>query len=248
MPKAATGSECPTTSINQCWRQRLVVRCAARATRLPDHARTPRPRGKKRECSAARPRTGPGSLCGPDLSQMEPTDELDAPNRRPPESRVGRFDERRSASAIQRSLVNEIRGVTPAHRCSHARVAASSREPGVRHQHDLCRRAAGDPQRRALAVAGDDAKARRLVAEVIDRMGYDPVDAGSPPFICAPRRVRPQLGFLQAAVVAALSERVPDWCSNSFSACGVLRCEPMFGLWPRNRHSRSTGGPHGSTR
>lgn len=40
-------------------------------------------------------------------------------------------------------------------------------------------RPVGDPQRRALAVAGDDAEARRLVADVIDRMGYDPVDAGS---------------------------------------------------------------------
>lgn len=36
----------------------------------------------------------------------------------------------------------------------------------------------GDPDRRALAVAGDDAKARALVATFIDRLGYDPVDAG----------------------------------------------------------------------
>lgn len=33
--------------------------------------------------------------------------------------------------------------------------------------------------RTPLAVAGDDAEARRLVADLIDRMGYDPVDAGS---------------------------------------------------------------------
>jgi predicted dinucleotide-binding enzyme len=37
---------------------------------------------------------------------------------------------------------------------------------------------AGDPQRRALAVASDDAEARRVVAGVIDRLGYDPVEAG----------------------------------------------------------------------
>jgi 8-hydroxy-5-deazaflavin:NADPH oxidoreductase len=39
-------------------------------------------------------------------------------------------------------------------------------------------RPAGDPERRALAVASDDAEARRVVAGVIDRLGYDPVDAG----------------------------------------------------------------------
>jgi 8-hydroxy-5-deazaflavin:NADPH oxidoreductase len=36
----------------------------------------------------------------------------------------------------------------------------------------------GTPDRRALALAGDDAAARNTVAEIIDRMGYDPVDAG----------------------------------------------------------------------
>ena len=35
---------------------------------------------------------------GPDFPQMEPTDQLDAPNRRLPESRVRRFAKRKSAS------------------------------------------------------------------------------------------------------------------------------------------------------
>jgi 8-hydroxy-5-deazaflavin:NADPH oxidoreductase len=39
-------------------------------------------------------------------------------------------------------------------------------------------RPAGDPLRRALAVASDDAEARQLVAGFVDRLGYDPVDAG----------------------------------------------------------------------
>jgi 8-hydroxy-5-deazaflavin:NADPH oxidoreductase len=37
---------------------------------------------------------------------------------------------------------------------------------------------AGTPGRRALALAGDDADAKRTVAEIYDRMGYDAVDAG----------------------------------------------------------------------
>jgi predicted dinucleotide-binding enzyme len=37
---------------------------------------------------------------------------------------------------------------------------------------------AGHPERRALAVAGNDAEARATVAEFLDRLGYDAVDAG----------------------------------------------------------------------
>lgn len=37
---------------------------------------------------------------------------------------------------------------------------------------------AGHPKRQALALAGDDAAARALVAEFVDRLGFDPVDAG----------------------------------------------------------------------
>ena len=37
---------------------------------------------------------------------------------------------------------------------------------------------AGSPLRRALAVVGDDADARAVVAEIIDELGFDPVDGG----------------------------------------------------------------------
>jgi predicted dinucleotide-binding enzyme len=37
---------------------------------------------------------------------------------------------------------------------------------------------AGTPGRRALAIAGDDAEAKAVVAELIDRWGFDVVDAG----------------------------------------------------------------------
>jgi predicted dinucleotide-binding enzyme len=45
-------------------------------------------------------------------------------------------------------------------------LASQGREPGA-------------PDRRALPLAGDDAEAKRTVAELIDQFGFDPVDAGS---------------------------------------------------------------------
>jgi predicted dinucleotide-binding enzyme len=36
----------------------------------------------------------------------------------------------------------------------------------------------GTPNRRALAIAGDDAEAKRVVAQMIDRFGFDVVDVG----------------------------------------------------------------------
>lgn len=40
-------------------------------------------------------------------------------------------------------------------------------------------RPAGSPDRRALPLAGDDLEAKRVVAEVYDRFGFDAVDAGA---------------------------------------------------------------------
>jgi 8-hydroxy-5-deazaflavin:NADPH oxidoreductase len=37
----------------------------------------------------------------------------------------------------------------------------------------------GTPNRRALALAGDDTDAKKTVAEIYDRMGFDAVDAGA---------------------------------------------------------------------
>jgi predicted dinucleotide-binding enzyme len=41
------------------------------------------------------------------------------------------------------------------------------------------RRPAGSPDRHAIGVAGDDLGATKLVAEIIERFGYDPVLLGS---------------------------------------------------------------------
>lgn len=40
-------------------------------------------------------------------------------------------------------------------------------------------RPVGEPDRRALAVAGDDGQARATVAELVEAMGFDAVDAGA---------------------------------------------------------------------
>lgn len=48
------------------------------------------------------------------------------------------------------------------------------------HYADLAKEGlpAGHPQRRALPIAGDDADAKKTVAELIDSFGFDVVDAG----------------------------------------------------------------------
>ncbi len=46
------------------------------------------------------------------------------------------------------------------------------------HDLELDARDAGHPERRALGIAGDDAEAVALVAQVIDRFGFDPVSTG----------------------------------------------------------------------
>lgn len=58
-----------------------------------------------------------------------------------------------------------------------ARLVRSFNHMGY-HEIDEAARPAGDPHRRALALAGDDAQARDLVAGFINRIGFDPVDAG----------------------------------------------------------------------
>jgi predicted dinucleotide-binding enzyme len=47
------------------------------------------------------------------------------------------------------------------------------------HELDDERRPVGSPQRRALGVAGDDSRAVEMVAEVIERIGYDTVPLDS---------------------------------------------------------------------
>lgn len=59
-----------------------------------------------------------------------------------------------------------------------ARLVRSFNHMGY-HEIEQHARPADDPDRRSLAVAGDDVGARQIVADFIDRLGYDTVDAGS---------------------------------------------------------------------
>jgi hypothetical protein len=38
---------------------------------------------------------------------------------------------------------------------------------------------AGDPERLGIPISGDDTEAKRTVSELIDEIGFDPVDAGT---------------------------------------------------------------------
>lgn len=58
-----------------------------------------------------------------------------------------------------------------------ARLVRSFNHMGY-HEIEAAARPKSDPERRALALAGNDAGARATVAGFIDRLGYDPVDAG----------------------------------------------------------------------
>jgi 8-hydroxy-5-deazaflavin:NADPH oxidoreductase len=69
------------------------------------------------------------------------------------------------AGLLQRHLP-ESRVVKAFNMISAAEVPADGTPPGT-------------PNRRALALAGDDAGAKNTVAEIYDRMGFDAVDAGA---------------------------------------------------------------------
>jgi predicted dinucleotide-binding enzyme len=60
------------------------------------------------------------------------------------------------------------------HRLARSTIVKTFNHLGY-HQLDEERRAAGSPERRALGVAGDDPAAVDVVADVIDRIGFDPI-------------------------------------------------------------------------
>jgi len=81
----------------------------------------------------------------------------------------GDDDELTTAANGTSSIVQE--------RFRKARVVKSLNQLGY-HQFDENRRAEQAPDRLALGVAGDDRLAVREVMRLVDRLGFDPVDAG----------------------------------------------------------------------
>jgi len=76
---------------------------------------------------------------------------------------------------------------------------------------------AGDPDRIALAVAGDDAKAKSTAMALIDEIGFEAVDAGS---IAESWRQQPgspcylkdyDVKGVREALAEATPERKPEW-------------------------------------
>ena len=87
-------------------------------------------------------------------------------------------------------------------------------------------RPAGDPQRIALPVAGDDSKAKQRVIELLDELGFDGVDAGT---IDESWRQQPgtpvyatdhDVEGVKKALSEASRERKPDWRAAQAGASG----------------------------
>jgi len=60
------------------------------------------------------------------------------------------------------------------HRLARSAIVKTLNHIGY-HELEDGRRPVGSPERRALGIAGDDPEAVDVVAEVIERIGYDPV-------------------------------------------------------------------------
>lgn len=83
----------------------------------------------------------------------------------PTDGMIAEFEGERSSSEVVQDFLPGVR------------LVRSFNHMGY-HEIDEEARLKGDPERRALAVAGNHADARREVAAFIDRIGFDPVDAG----------------------------------------------------------------------
>jgi 8-hydroxy-5-deazaflavin:NADPH oxidoreductase len=75
----------------------------------------------------------------------------------------------------------------------------------------------GTPERIALPVAGDDPKQKQIVMDLVDQIGFDPVDAGT---IADSWRQQPgtpvyakdfDAAGVRSALGAATHERMPEW-------------------------------------
>jgi 8-hydroxy-5-deazaflavin:NADPH oxidoreductase len=83
----------------------------------------------------------------------------------PTEGTLAEFEDAKSSSQVIQRFLPDARLVRTLNHIGYHELEEDGRPPG-------------HPQRRSLALAGDDAAAKATVAEFIDRLGYDPVDAG----------------------------------------------------------------------
>lgn len=83
----------------------------------------------------------------------------------PTDGTIEVFEGPRSSSEVVQQHLAETRLVRTLNHVGYHELVANARP-------------AGHPERQALALTGDDAAARAVVAEFVDRLGFDPVDAG----------------------------------------------------------------------
>ena len=83
----------------------------------------------------------------------------------PVDGALAAFEAGRTSSEVIQAQLGGARVVKTLNHIGYHELEEDGREPGAAN-------------RRALALAGDDAAAKALVARFIDRLGYDPVDAG----------------------------------------------------------------------
>jgi 8-hydroxy-5-deazaflavin:NADPH oxidoreductase len=80
-------------------------------------------------------------------------------------------------------------------------------------------KAPGSSGRIALPVAGDDPRAKQIVLDLVDDLGFDPVDAGSLDESWRQQPGTPVYGTdydtagVRRALLEATPERSPDWCA-----------------------------------
>src|SRR3954454_6967154 len=92
---------------------------------------------------------------------------VDASNYYP--GRDGTYDEVENGTASAELVARHLDG---------ARVVKAFNTIMWKHIRDMPR-PAGDPERVAIPVAADDEDAKRVVSELVDEIGFDPVDGGS---------------------------------------------------------------------
>jgi predicted dinucleotide-binding enzyme len=85
-------------------------------------------------------------------------------------ARDGRFDELDADRTISSELLQT--------HLSGSRVVKAFNAISWNSLRDLGR-PSGDPRRIGIPISGDDQEAKRTVAELIDQIGFDPVDAGT---------------------------------------------------------------------
>lgn len=123
-----------------------------------------------------------------------------------PQQRDGRIDEIEKGTTESRWVEQQLgRPVTKAFNNIYARHLLERGQP------------AGTPGRIALPVAGDDAKAKAVVLQLVDELGFDGVDAGGLDESWRQQPGTPVYGTdldadgVRRALSEANRERVPEW-------------------------------------